>query len=1005
MSKKIEKQKMATITEVYNRIVWDAQLNRNMFIAGFHERISDAIREKPLAQWHDNSDIPWHRVRYIRCAETIVWDRDQRIDLISTNQLPAIAWKSDQPGADQADLAALVTNNRVQFVPRSIYHCDRDTWKIYTGVIKSVDLDRSLKIVSYNILSDLYEVDKIYTEQRLPLILNELAQTNADIIALQEVTPTSLAFILATDWVKDYFISESPSGNDVKPYGNLLLSRWHFDLVEHQFTAHKRVLVGTWNLNNRSLHVANIHLTSDHGENSLQKRTQQLATVTGHLQQQTGDCAIVGDFNTRGNEQDEILAHGNFGDLWPQLQLDQPGYTFDPTTNPLAKLMSLTGEPGRIDRMLWCPGKDTDYQPQSIELFAAQPVVEDGVKLYPSDHFGLCSTFSLSRSQAPVYRSIITLDQNIDLTTIEPVYESILAIIPPADLLPSIQAIRQQYDNGFIRILPHITLLYGFLPDRYFEKAVDIIAPILANMQPFTITLADFQIFTHHKSSTAWLRPVVKPEGALHELQKTLYELFPQCYEQSTKTAAGFNPHLSVGQFANPAEAYKILPQWHPLKFTVNSVALLSRRREESCVIRQKIGIGKVLPKIANSYELEDLIFAIEPELTEADRTQRKTIIELVKQACTESLGSPAAVYLLGSARLEVETATSDLDVVCVIPDYVTGENFLNRVAASLAGLCNQADVILTAKFPLLRLQIEGISLDLLYTPVTTMDGWEHLSIPELQTQIKEPKSIVGCWEAELIIDTVGQQLPLSCYRLLLRAVRAWAKSRGIYGNSWGFLGGFSWSVLCAYTCLNYHDRDRSLEALLTHFFKMMSGHNYRKVIALTEIGKQYVVKLPQDIFPIVSSIEPCKNTARNITKSTANILQEEFIRGAKITKQILHSKDSWANLYQKADPSTGANLLLTISVSDTDPDRCQQASNAVGANIIGLIIELEQSGLFIRPDPCIEHDESMQSFKLYLILSDNFAGQSIEQIGLNFIDRFNGVIDTSKISLSLNKL
>jgi hypothetical protein len=32
MSKKIEKQKMATITEVYNRIVWDAQLNRNMFI-------------------------------------------------------------------------------------------------------------------------------------------------------------------------------------------------------------------------------------------------------------------------------------------------------------------------------------------------------------------------------------------------------------------------------------------------------------------------------------------------------------------------------------------------------------------------------------------------------------------------------------------------------------------------------------------------------------------------------------------------------------------------------------------------------------------------------------------------------------------------------------------------------------------------------------------------------------------------------------------------------------
>jgi poly(A) polymerase len=279
------------------------------------------------------------------------------------------------------------------------------------------------------------------------------------------------------------------------------------------------------------------------------------------------------------------------------------------------------------------------------------------------------------------------------------------------------------------------------------------------------------------------------------------------------------------------------------------------------------------------------------------------------------------------------------------------------------------------------------------------------LSISELQVQIKEPKSIVGCWEAELIIDTVRRHLPLSCYRLLLRAVRAWAKSRGIYGNSWGFLGGFSWSLLCAYTCLNYHDRDRSLEALLTHFFKMMSGHNYRKVIALTEIGQQYVVKLPQDIFPIVSSIKPCKNTARNITKSTAKILQEEFIRGAKITKQILHGKDSWSNLYQKADPSIGANLLLTISVSDIDAEKCLQASNTVAANIIGLIIELEQSGLFVRPDPYTDYCESMQNFRLYFILSDNFEGQSIEQIGLNFIDRFNGVIDTSKISLSLNKL
>jgi poly(A) polymerase len=205
MSKqKIEKQKMATITEVYNRIIWDANLNRNMFIAGFHERISDTIREKPLAQWDDNSDIPWHRVRYIRCNETIVWDRENRIDLISTNNLPKIAWKSEATDANRADLAALVANNQVQFSSRSIYHYEGNEWKIFTGGLKSIALENRLTIVSYNILSNLHDADKIHTDKRLPVILSELAKTNADIIALQEVTPESLAFILATDWVKDY---------------------------------------------------------------------------------------------------------------------------------------------------------------------------------------------------------------------------------------------------------------------------------------------------------------------------------------------------------------------------------------------------------------------------------------------------------------------------------------------------------------------------------------------------------------------------------------------------------------------------------------------------------------------------------------------------------------------------------------------------------------------------------------------------------------------------------
>ncbi|WP_310481435.1 poly(A) polymerase [Chamaesiphon sp. VAR_48_metabat_403] len=1001
MSKqKIEKQKMATITEVYNRIIWDANLNRNMFIAGFHERISDTIREKPLAQWDDNSDIPWHRVRYIRCNETIVWDRENRIDLISTNNLPEIAWKSEVAGSNRADLAALVANNQAQFQSRDIYTYDRDEWKVFTGTVKSVALDNTLTIVSYNILSNLHDADKIHTDKRLPVILSELAKTNADIIALQEVTPESLAFILATDWVQDYFISEAPNGNNVKPYGNLIMSRWAFNLVEYQFSGHKRVLISNWNINDRGVHLANVHLTSDRGDNAFQKRTQQLATVIGYLQQQAGDRFIVGDFNTQGDEQDEIINYGNFIDLWQKLYPEKAGYTFDPPANPLAMLMSLEGKASRLDRILWCPDLESNYQPLAMDLFGCKSFDIDDIQLYPSDHFCVCGVFKIS--QATTARNS---HDRIDLTAITPVYESILAIIPPEDLFPPIQAIRQQYDAGFFNIVPHITLLYGFVPDRYFEEVVDLIAPILANIEPFTVTLADFEIFTHHKSSTAYLRPIVKPEGALHELQAALYRLFPQCYEQSTKTSAGFNPHLSVGQFATPSEAMAKLPQWHPIKFTVDAVSLLSRTRDKPCVVKQIVGVGKLLPRVIENAELIELITTLEPALTDAQQSHRDTVLAVLKQACTECLGFEASIHLLGSARLGVATPTSDLDVVCLIPDYLTGESFLTRVEDCLQGLCERSQVLLDAKFPVLRLEIEGISLDLLYTQVEVSDGWETRNIRELQAQIKDTKSIIGCWEADLIVDLVKQQLRLERFQMLLKAVRSWAKVRGLYGNSWGFLGGFSWSLLCAYTCINYRDADRSLAALLANFFQVLSRYNWRKPIALTDLGKKYQAKLPQDLLPIVSSIEPCKNTARNITHSTAKILSDEFTRAAEISTSILAGKDTWTSLYEPIDLSMTADTILTIVIVDADKDKLQKSTSSLEAAIIGLIIQLEQLDIFVRPNTQIDRQVQTNNVMLFLKIPATCELSSIELLVRNFIHQLNGIANSTNLDLSLSPI
>ena len=404
-----------------------------------------------------------------------------------------------------------------------------------------------------------------------------------------------------------------------------------------------------------------------------------------------------------------------------------------------------------------------------------------------------------------------------------------IAIIPPDDILPAIQAIRQRYDTKFERWMPHINLIYGFIPESYFDEAAKIISSVLARVEPFTITLNNFETFTHRKSSTAWLRPVVCPETALQELQTLLQQLFPQCNEQNRKSEAGFKPHLSVGQFSTPEEAFAKLPQCYPRSFTVKSIALISRRDDEPFEVKRIINFGE--ETTSDSSELIDLVNQIEPKLNQNQKIQRETVLEVITQACQESLGFPPNLELLGSYRLGIESPESDLDIVCQIPTYLSGENFFKNIQQRLEGLCESIQLILDAKVPLLRLKLEGISVDLLYTH---FDGDSNYEI-----------SIIGCWEADLITEFVQEYLPIESFQFLLCAVRGWAKSHRVYSNSWEFLGGLSFALLSAWSCQYYNEKDINLDKLLLNFFQVISQHDWNQPITLTEAGEEYCVQLP----------------------------------------------------------------------------------------------------------------------------------------------------------------
>lgn len=74
-------------------------------------------------------------------------------------------------------------------------------------------------------------------------------------------------------------------------------------------------------------------------------------------------------------------------------------------------------------------------------------------------------------------------------------HQTALVVIPPAESWPPIQAIRKKHDRKIRRWMPHVTLIYPFLPREQVDTARQFLADACGETPALEIQLAEFSTF------------------------------------------------------------------------------------------------------------------------------------------------------------------------------------------------------------------------------------------------------------------------------------------------------------------------------------------------------------------------------------------------------------------------------------------------------------------------------------------------------------------------------
>lgn len=266
----------------------------------------------------------------------------------------------------------------------------------------------TLKLLTYNVY-----FDQLHQQQRFLEIIKIILTQKPDVVALQEITPNTFQMLLCHEpLLKEYHLS---TDQFVWPYNVVTLSRHpiidsrrfpfpksqmgrHIEMIQIMFQE-KPITIANLHLESIFLHYRDFRQSPESQQLKIQTKIDQFNYVFQKLPQITPDkpIFIMGDTNITPQDSDYFVVpksqanQGKWVDAVTTFQLPEKYLlTYDYSKNSLIRGKFKS----RSDRIYYRnpqnSGSDS-FVPITFTIIGAEPI--PGIKVCPSDHFGLLLEF------------------------------------------------------------------------------------------------------------------------------------------------------------------------------------------------------------------------------------------------------------------------------------------------------------------------------------------------------------------------------------------------------------------------------------------------------------------------------------------------------------------------------------------------------------------------------------------------------------------------------------